>query len=152
VSRPTYRTIALLLVLAGGCDGRDATPRPTQQVPPGPPADLAGDYDGGSIQLTLEADGAYEAMVWNGMTIDGCGTFAGAGLSRGTWRYDGEAVSFAPREEPDDLVFRFGEARAVPNDAGLVLTSGEKERVLPRSEERADADRPAAGDGPVDRR
>jgi len=88
--------------------------------------DVAGQYgQSGHIgYLKLEQDGEYECFILNGMTIDGCGTFAGAGLSKGKWEIDGTEVLFTPTSEPTDLVVKLATASAISTDGGLVLKIG----------------------------
>ena len=124
-------TLIAFQAAASGCFSGNAEPelRATTR------ADITGNYgDSGSIgYLTLGADGTYECMVLNGMTVDGCGTVEGSGLSIGSWDFEGGSVSFVPVHEPDDLVVKLAGASAVPSGNGLVLTIGESVHFLARS-------------------
>jgi len=97
-------------------------------------ADVAGRYrQAGPIgYLELKPSGEYECFVVNGVTVDGCGTFVGAGLSRGAWSCREEAIAFDPVTEPEDLVLNLIGASAVPSEQGLVLTAGGEAHFLAR--------------------
>lgn len=136
-------TILLTLILLGGgvgCSlgGADST-RPALT-----PADPVGHYgQSGHIgYLELRATGEYECFIVNGMTADGCGTFVGAGISRGSWHYQDGSVSFLALNEPADLVLSLAGASAVPSETGLLLTVQGEEHLLAREEVQT---RPAQG-------
>jgi len=124
---------ALSLALLAGtfaCAPGDASPDRAASIT----ADVAGHYgQGGHIgSLDLAADGTYESFVINGLTADGCGTFAGAGVSRGIWTLVDGQVAFAPTSEPADLVLKFADLAARPAGDGLVVTLGDSQWFLAR--------------------
>ncbi len=75
----------------------------------------------GSLKLLV--DGTYECFIFNGITSDGCATFEGAGVSRGSWSVADGVISFEPTNHgPDDLVVDMGSVCGVVADGGIVLT------------------------------
>jgi hypothetical protein len=122
--------LVVFLTATGGCS-------PHVEAPAAPrlaASEIVGRYgSSGPIgYLTLEPDGEYECLVLNGVTVDGCGTFVGSGLSKGTWAIGGEAVSFTPTAEPPDLVLELATASATPSDGGLLLVVKGDEHQLAR--------------------
>lgn len=83
-----------------------------------------GHYSGhGSVgMLELKADGAYVCFVFNGMTVEGCATVAGAGGSNGTWVIENDQVIFSAANEAADLVVKLNGARAVRSEQDLLVT------------------------------
>jgi hypothetical protein len=131
-------TVLLLALVAPGCGAREQAPAEA-----GVPAELVGRYaQGGCVgSLTLEAGGEYESLVFTGVTADGCGTFAGAGVSKGTWSFADGRVAFVPRQAQPSLAVQFERAEAVPCAEGLRFSAGELAVVLRRvREDRPDDD------------
>lgn len=127
------RSFALALLIAVlGCAPRDAAPAAAELSP----ADVAGAYgqagNVGSLDLAGDGSFSYTCFVMNGVTVDGCATFAGAGVSQGTWELVDGLVTFTPTSEPPDLVVKLAEASARPAGDGLVLTLGDAKLYLPR--------------------
>lgn len=118
--RASARSLGAGLALLAGsaCGGGPATARPAAL-----PAELAGRYgQAGAIgYLELSADGAFEAFVVNGVTLDGCGTFEGAGLARGRWRVEDGLVRFATSPPRPDLVVDLEQVVGRPSPGGLLL-------------------------------
>lgn len=98
------------------------------------PEDVTGRYgQAGHIGfLVLYTNGEYECFVVNGMTADGCGTFEGAGVSKGLWVLDNGTVTFVPLSEPSDLVVKLSQASATLSGAGLLLTIEGTDYLLPK--------------------
>ncbi len=121
--------IAIILAVAG-CSPRDVD----QVTEAWELTDVAGSYgQSGHIgHLELDATGTYECFVVNGITVGGCATFRGAGMSKGRWTLEGGSVSFDPISEPSDLVVTLSGASAVRADNGLVLTVGGTDHLLVR--------------------
>lgn len=128
---------SLLAPLLLGLAALSCSAEGTAEVPPPrtTAADVVGLYGAGAgiAHLELGADGRYEGLVLTGLTMDGCGTFEGAGTSAGTWSLAGDALTFAPEREPADLAVRFAEVRAWPAPAGrLRVVVDDREATLDR--------------------
>lgn len=120
--------VQLALAAAACASEEPSAPRPTAEA-------IAGQYGqgvAGIVSLDLTADGRYESLILNGVTIDGCGTFEGAGVSKGTWAFVGEEIRFTPDHPAEDLIVRFTEVRATPAEDGLHVVVGERAATLPR--------------------
>lgn len=144
-------TLIAVLAAASACSPRGADPEAATWTMAG----VAGSYgQSGHIGfLELDANGTYECFVINGITADGCGTFEGAGISEGSWVFEGGSVSFFPMTEPPDLVVKLSGASAVPSDNGLVLTIEGTDHLLARSATQAEQPNKAMQtDGPPGRR
>lgn len=140
--------LILLLAAVWGCTSPNTELASSSPITP---AEIAGHYgQSGHIGfLELDASGAYECFIINGMTIDGCGTFEGAGISKGSWVLEGGSISFVPKSEPKDLVVKLSEASAVMTEAGLLLTIDGTEHFLPRNVFRTGLpDKPMQSDDP----
>ena len=74
------------------------------------------------MPLELNEDGTYTCFVMNGVTPGGCATFAGAGVSVGTWTEDDGTVTLIPDQPPPERAVDFDGARAeVSRDGSLTL-------------------------------
>lgn len=124
------RRLSLPFLLLASC-GSETPPAPGSALAAG----LVGTYgQGGHLgDLELRADGTYQSFVMNGVTADGCATFEGAGSSTGSWRLEDGVLSFAPTQEPPDLVVKFREVVGRASEHGVELTYGGHSYELPRT-------------------
>ena len=91
--------------------------------------------------LDLEPDGTYTCFVMNGITVDGCASFEGAGQSRGRWVLSEGALAFLPEDEPADLALSLQGATGHLRGDELILRTdgGERRLVTDAEQERASA-------------
>ena len=113
------KRLILIAALAAttGCSFRGSAPEPS----PATPTEIAGHYgQSGHIGfLDLYANGEYECFVVNGMSLDGCMTFEGAGVSRGSWVLKDGALAFVPMSEPARDAIEAQAILTVPVRSGL---------------------------------
>ena len=131
-SRRGVWSVGTLVLVAGlaACSGESTTDTALD------PAQVVGEYGqaGRFDCLNLTPDGRYECWVTNGITVDGCGTFVGSGLSEGSWSCRGAAVEFTPLKEPHDLVVSFDGTHGTLSDGALLLTIEGQPFRFPRLE------------------